>query len=336
MTAVSERRLRHLVERFRRQRVAVVGDIMLDRFVRGRVTRLSPEAPVPVVEVDSLEGTPHPGGAANVVANLRALGALAIPFGVIGRDEAGRALCDELRRLRVPVAGLIADSRRHTIVKIRISSHDHHHIARVDWEQREPLRAPIETRLLRRFQRALKRVDAVVVSDYDKGTLTDNVLKVVLHSCRLRKIPVFVDLKRWRSSKLEATLVLVNEGRASEMMHQDIRDQETARATGWRLLEALGCENLVMTRGSAGMMLLDHKGGSGYGAAVRDVREVFDVTGAGDTVLATLTLSFLAGASLQEAAELANHAAGVVVGKSGTEVCTPRELLASLNQRRTR
>lgn len=342
MREISPRRWRSLLERFRGQRIAVVGDVMLDRFVRGRVTRLSPEAPVPVVEVDSLQGTPHPGGAANVVANLRSLGATAIPLGVIGRDKGGRTLREQLRRLRVPLAGVVTDPARHTTVKIRISS-GHLHIVRLDWEQRKPLSAKVETQLLARFQGALPSVKAVVVSDYDKGTLTDNVLKVVLNSCRARDIPAFVDLKRWRprcfGGKLPALLVLVNERRAAEMTQQDIRDAETAWAAGWQLLEALDCRYLVMTRGSEGMMIFDSAGRGGReGAPIRDIKhrpwEVFDVTGAGDTVIATLAASMVAGATLRQATELANHAAGVVVSKPGTATCSPVELLASLGRNR--
>ncbi len=331
---VSHRRLRQLIGRFRGKKLAVVGDVMLDRFLRGRVTRLSPEAPVPVVEVDDLEGSPHPGGAANVVANLAALGATPTLFGVIGRDAAGRALEEELRRQRVPTSGLIADPTRHTTVKVRISS-GHLHIARVDWEQRTPLSKAAQTKLLERFQRVLGRVGAVVVSDYDKGTLTDHVLKVILNSCRARGIPVFVDLKRWRAWEIPATLVLVNERRAAEMTHRDVRNRETAHAAGHQLLEALDCEYLVMTRGPEGMMLFDRREVQD-GAPIRDVKsrpwEVFDVTGAGDTVLATLALGFVAGATLAEAAELATHAAGVVVSKPGTATCSPNDLLESLRR----
>ncbi|MFQ5927702.1 MAG: bifunctional heptose 7-phosphate kinase/heptose 1-phosphate adenyltransferase [Terriglobia bacterium] len=331
MAAISSHRLRRLIQGFRGRRVSVVGDVMLDRFVRGRVTRLSPEAPVPVVEVDHLDGTPHPGGAANVVANLRSLGALAIPFGVVGRDPAGRALRGQLKRIGVPVTGLVADPNRHTTVKVRISS-GHLHIVRVDWEERAPLGRKVETQLLERFQRELGKVAAVVVSDYDKGTLTDNVLRVVLNSARARNIPVFVDLKRWRAWELAATLVLVNERRAAEMTQRDIRDTESARVAGWQLLEALDCRHLVMTRGSEGMMIFDRKAARDGAPMKHRPWEVFDVTGAGDTVIAALTLSLVAGATLWEAAEVANHAAGVVVSKPGTAACSPAELLASLRR----
>jgi len=338
MPRVSHRRLRQLVGRFRGKKLAVVGDVMLDRFVRGHATRLSPEAPVPIVEVKDFAGELHPGGAANVAVNLSALGSAATVFGVVGQDSAGQELQASLKRLGIPTRGLIADPLRPTTEKLRITS-GHLHIARVDREQRDPLRKSVQTELLERLQRALPRVAAVVISDYDKGTLTDHLLKVILNSCRARGIPVFVDLKRWRAWEIPATLVLVNERRAVEMTHKDIRDRETAHAVGRQLLEALECEYLVMTRGPAGMMLFDRRevqaGAPDSGAPIRDVKsrpwEVFDVTGAGDTVLATLALSFVAGATLPEAAELATHAAGVVVSKPGTATCSPNDLLESLH-----
>lgn len=330
MKRASRQRWDRLVRRFRGQRVAVIGDVMLDRFVRGRASRLSPEAPVPVIEVDSLDGTPHPGGAANVAANLCSLGARPVLLGVVGRDEAARALAGELKRLGVRETELLADPSRPTTVKVRIAS-GQWQIVRVDREQRTPLRRAVEKKLLARLARVLPQVRAVVVSDYDKGLLTDTVLEAILRSSRARKLPTFVDLKRWRELELPATLILVNERRAAEMTHREIRDAASARAVGQQLRERLGCHYLVMTRGGQGMMIVDREL-----APVRDVEsrpwEIFDVTGAGDTVLATLALAFLAGADPEEAAELSNHAAGIVVSKRGTATCTPAELLASLRQ----
>jgi len=336
-TGVSGHRLRKLVTRFRGQRLGVVGDLMLDRFIRGLVSRISPEAPVPVVEVTPDAGSEavHPGGAANVVVNLVALRAAAIPFGVIGRDEAGAALVRELVRLGASPAGVVRDPARVTTVKMRIIA-GHQHVVRADWEQRRPLGGSLERRLLEHFQRSLPRLRGVILSDYDKGTLTENVLKVVLRSCAARRVPVFVDLKRWRPIKFSQALVLVNQRRAAEMTNRDIYDEASARAAGKLLLEGLGCAQLVITRGPEGMMLFDRQAAAGRGLTIRAIKtkptEVFDVTGAGDTVIATLALAMVVGGSPQEAAALANHAAGVVVGKLGTATCSPAELLASLRQ----
>lgn len=337
MTSTSIRRLRNLVARFRGQWLGVVGDLMLDRYIRGTVSRISPEAPVAVVEVAPAaeSETLHPGGAANVVANLVALSAAAIPFGVIGRDEAGACLERELTRVGVPATGLVRDAARTTTLKMRIIA-GHQHVVRADWEQRRPLGRSVERRLLERFQHHLPRLRGVILSDYDKGTLTENVLKVVLSSCAARRVPVFVDLKRWRPIRFSPALVVVNQRRAAEMTNQDIYDERSARAAGQLLREALGCAHLVITRGPEGMMLFDRQKAGGGGFAIRAIKtkpsEVFDVTGAGDTVIAVLALAFLAGASPQEAAELANHAAGIVVGKLGTATCSRAELLASLRQ----
>jgi rfaE bifunctional protein kinase chain/domain len=331
MATPSPTRLRLLVRRFRGQRVGVVGDFMLDRFIRGRVSRISPEAPVPVVEVNEPE-TLHLGGAGNVVANLAGLGARPAVFGVVGRDSAGDSIRAELRRLRVAETGLLRDSSRPTTVKTRIIA-DHQHVVRADWEATHPPETRVEQQLLSAFWRAARRLDAVVLSDYDKGVLTETLLAELLAACAARKLPVFVDLKKARQFESKVRLILLNQRRAEELADRKITDDRSLELVGGHLKARFPCITLIITRGAQGMAVFEKE--TEHFAAVRTRPwEVFDVTGAGDTVLSTLTLALVAGATAQEAAELANAAAGVVVGKLGTAVCTPEELLASLKRGR--
>jgi len=333
--AASSNRLRALVRRFRGRRIAVVGDLMLDRFIRGSVSRISPEAPVPVVEVNQPE-TAHLGGAGNVVANLAALGARPFVFGVVGADEAGAGVRRELRRLGAGASGLLRDPARPTTVKIRIIA-DHQHVVRADWERAGPLTPALERRLLGALRRAAARLDAVVLSDYDKGVLTDSLLGELLEISAARRVPVFLDLKKARPVEGLLRLVLVNQRRAEEISGLTIGNERQLELIGRHLMARFPCQTLIITRGAQGMVVFE-KGPEGSGRRVAAVRtrpwEVFDVTGAGDTVIATLTLALASGGTPQEAAQLANSAAGVVVGKLGTAVCTPKELLEGLARAR--
>lgn len=326
--AASSNRLRALVRRFRGRRIAVVGDLMLDRFIRGSVSRISPEAPVPVVEVNQPE-TAHLGGAGNVVANLAALGARPFVFGVVGADEAGAGVRRELQRLGAGASGLLRDPARPTTVKIRIIA-DHQHVVRADWERAGPLAPALERRLLAALRRAAVRLDAVVLSDYDKGVLTDSLLGELLEISAARRVPVFLDLKKARPVEGLLRLVLVNQRRAEEISGLTIDNERQLELIGRHLMARFPCQTLIITRGTQGMVVFE-KGDARRFAAVRTRPwEVFDVTGAGDTVIATLTLALASGGTPQEAAQLANSAAGVVVGKLGTAVCTPGELLEGL------
>jgi len=331
MAAQSNQRLRSIVRRFRGRRIGVVGDFMLDRFIRGSVVRVSPEAPVPVVEVNRPE-TFHLGGAGNVAANLAALGARPAVFGVVGSDSAGDCIRRELKRLRGAATGLLRAPGRPTTVKTRIIA-DHQHVVRVDWEATEPLAGKLEVSLLRAFRQAATRLDGVVLSDYDKGVLTETLLEELQEICAARKLPVFVDLKKARRFEKPVRLILINQRRAEEISGHPIGDDRSLDLLGRHLMARFPCSTLIITRGSRGMAVREEK--TEHFEAVRTRPwEVFDVTGAGDTALSTLTLAMVSGATPREAATLANAAAGVVVGKLGTAVCSPKELLAGLETRR--
>lgn len=309
------------------RRVVVWGDVMLDEFVWGDVTRISPEAPVPVVNIR--RESVRLGGAANVLANLVALGARASVVGVVGRDRAGERLADALDEAGAldATAGLIPDESRPTTTKTRIIAHNQL-VVRADRERHTPVDGATEKRLIDALTGALPGADAFVVSDYDKGAVTPRVLAEILPLAFERKIPVLVDPKiRNFDAYRPATVVTPNHHEALRLTNTE-DDTDAGMAHAARLLrERLGCESVLITRGEHGMMLLERDAAPVYVATV--AREVYDVTGAGDTVIATLAAALATGASLVEAAALANHAAGIVVGKLGTATASVEELINS-------
>lgn len=343
-------KLDKLVARLRDRRVAVLGDLMLDRYIWGNATRLSPEAAVPVV--DFAEETARLGGAANVASNIASLGGRVTPFGVTGKDEAGQALRIELAAAGIPEKGVIADAKRVTTLKTRIIAR-HQQVVRVDRERRDPLSKALEEALIARVKTALPRVDALVISDYDKGLITDAVADRVLDECRRLGRPALVKPKNSRLFAYRgATAIVCNKKEASFLATLELTDDESIEKAGDALLAHFGCAAVVITLGENGMMLIQEAeprylhvsatsfevnyariGHPGVDRAATG-RQVFDVTGAGDTVLAVLTLAVAAGATMPNAVKLANLAAGVVVGKLGTATVTPAELLAAVREQR--
>jgi D-beta-D-heptose 7-phosphate kinase/D-beta-D-heptose 1-phosphate adenosyltransferase len=324
--ALSAARARRLLERMRGQRVLVLGDVMLDEFLWGKVARISPEAPVPVVEVQ--RESYHLGGAGNVACNLRSLGGEAVVAGVVGNDAAAEKLRNALRAAGVESALMVADSGRPTTVKTRIVAH-HQQVVRADREVSDEVPAALERQLLERVRARLPDCGAVIVSDYQKGVVTGNVMKAVRALAARRRIPVLVDPKvRHFAFYRGVSLVTPNQVEAEQATGMRIRDDAALRAAGERILALLRCEAVLITRGEQGMALFAR--GRRPVHIPTAAREVFDVTGAGDTVIATLALAVCAGAGLAEAAALANYAAGVVVGKLGTATASPDEVLAAL------
>ncbi|HLL77016.1 MAG TPA: D-glycero-beta-D-manno-heptose-7-phosphate kinase [Pyrinomonadaceae bacterium] len=328
MKLITPERAAELTARARERTVLVFGDVMLDEFVWGDVTRISPEAPVPVVDIR--RESVRLGGAANVLANLVALGARGRLVGVTGEDAAGERLLSKLKETCAARADaeLVRDAERPTTLKTRIIAHNQL-VVRADRELRAPVRAEIEERLIDALARALEGADAFVVSDYDKGAVTPRVLAEVLPRAVASGVPVLVDPKvRNFDSYRPATLVTPNHHEALRLTNsEDDTDEGVARAAR-HLRERLRCDSVLITRGERGMMLLEGDAAPLY--VETRAREVYDVTGAGDTVIATLALALAAGASLAEAADLANHAAGLVVGKLGTATVSAEELTNSL------
>ena len=297
--------------------------MMVDQYLWGGVTRISPEAPVPVVRLE--RESFRLGGAGNVVNNLVALGARAIPAGVRGDDRHGDILETFCRDSGIPTEALIVAPGRPTTVKTRVIAH-HQQVVRVDHEVDGPLEAGVAGRFAQKALSSLAGVQGLIVSDYDKGGISADLLSALLPDAARRGLPIVVDPKtRLFRHYRPATVVTPNAREAMEATGMPARTEEEFETVGRRLLEVLGCPYVLITRGERGMLLLKKDGPSL--AIPATAREVFDVTGAGDTVAATLALALAAGASMEEAALLSNRAAGVVVGKIGTATLTVQELL---------
>jgi D-beta-D-heptose 7-phosphate kinase/D-beta-D-heptose 1-phosphate adenosyltransferase len=326
MMTLARERAEQLTEGFADRRLLVLGDLMLDEFIWGRVRRISPEAPVPVVEVE--RQTLVLGGAGNVAANLVALGARPAPLGVVGEDANADRLRSAFAEIGIASDSLVIDAARATTLKTRIIAHNQQ-VVRADRESRAPISLDIEDAVIARFTAALDTTDAVVVSDYRKGLLTPRVLAETLRAAQQRNLPVCLDPKlRNFASYQPVTVITPNNQEAAEAAGIEIEDDASLNEAGRRLLAAIDCRAVLITRGEEGMALFTDGGEVTRIPTV--AREVYDVTGAGDTVIATLALGLAAGASFAEAAILANHAAGVVVGKVGTATVTRDELLATI------
>jgi len=314
------------VHRFRGKRILVLGDLMLDRFIWGSVSRISPEAPVPVVEVKT--ETVCLGGAANVAVNIRTLGGRPVPIGVLGSDPDGMRIRAEFRAMGAPTRGLVVDKDRTTSVKTRIIAH-HQQVCRTDRENRSPIPAAVQNKIVAVFRAALDGVEGVVVSDYAKGLLTPQLLKQILPSARAAGKIVCIDPKvKDLAVYRPATVITPNTLEAEHSSGVAISGLRDLVRAGRKILNQTRAEYLLITRGEAGMTLFEGNARVTHIPTV--AREVFDVTGAGDTVISTLALGLAAGLSIREAAVLSNVAAGIVVGKLGTASATPEEIISRI------
>lgn len=327
MSQLTKTRAAEILEKLRGRNVVVLGDVMLDEFVWGDVTRISPEAPVPVVDVR--RESVHLGGAANVLANLVALGARGSVVGVVGNDAAGSRLQTGLRDLGTVDGCLIVDESRPSTTKTRIIAHSQL-VVRADRESRIPVSGKLEEKIVSCLKDALRQADAFVVSDYDKGVVTPAILREILPFA-YERVPVLVDPKlRNFNSYRPATLVTPNHFEALRMSDSEDTSDDGSHYAAKVIREKLGCDAVLITRGDRGMMLLE---GAGEPVYVKTAaREVYDVTGAGDTVIAALAGALSARATMIEAAAFANHAAGVVVGKVGTATASAEELIATFDK----
>jgi rfaE bifunctional protein kinase chain/domain len=316
-----------LIKRFAHLKVLVVGDLMLDHFLWGSVTRISPEAPVPVVEVS--RETEMPGGAGNVAINMAALGADVYVSGVIGQDRAGERLLALFQRFPIHVEPVIRAPDRPTILKTRIIAH-HQQVVRVDREVRTDLSADIRRQLWAQIETLLPQMDAVVLSDYGKGVIQSSLINALVPLTRRRGLPITVDPKVENFSQYrQVTCVTPNLQEAMAGAHVlRVNSEEDVERLGQQILRKLNAQSVLITRGEKGMSLFEKKKPVVH--IPTRAREVYDVTGAGDTVIGTLTLALAAGAPLRASAELANYAAGIVVGKLGTAAVNRQELEAAL------
>ncbi|MEO0650162.1 MAG: D-glycero-beta-D-manno-heptose-7-phosphate kinase, partial [Planctomycetota bacterium] len=307
-------------------RVLIVGDLILDRYVSGDVSRISPEAPIPVLAAGKEDD--RLGGAGNVAANLRAMEAQVSIVGAFGDDGLGRHMRDLFGGIGVDAGGCVVDPARPTTVKTRLMS-GVQQIVRVDWERAAACEGEVEQQLVRSALERLDGVDAVILSDYGKGVLTPRVLREVIDACRAARLPVLVDPKGTDYARYRgATLLTPNRKEAEEALGRRFRSLEDVPAGATELKSQAELEMSVITLGPDGIYFVERDGSAGRVPTV--ARAVFDVTGAGDTVISHLALGLAAGWSLAEAVTLANHAAGVVVGRRGAASVTRSEVRAAL------
>jgi len=322
-------RFRQLSQRFSGQRLVVVGDVMLDTYIWGGVSRISPEAPVPIVVMDKVEH--RPGGAANVAYNLRSLGAEVLLVGVSGKDAAGQELESTLSRFDI-AHEIVPDASRPTTEKIRVIAGSQH-VVRVDKESTVYLSDQMAKKVAEKAAQAIKGAGGLVFQDYHKGTLTQQVIKRVHSLARELGCPVFVDPKSDNMDGFRgASLVKPNVAEAERFAGRPLRTDEDLRAAGQDMRERLEADVVLITRGPQGMDLFDQEG---YHRIPTRARRVSDVCGAGDTVISTYALALVSGANPREAAELANYAAGTVVEEMGVVPVTMEKLEGLLRHHAT-
>lgn len=313
-TTYDSKALSEGIDKFSSCRILVVGDVIMDEFLWGRVERISPEAPVPVVQVE--EESLVLGGAGNVVNNIISLGGQALLCGVVGDDAMGRELVHMLEKMNSPSHGLVVEDRRPTTIKTRVVAHSQQ-VVRVDREESEPVTEASIERIITTVKEQTGSIDAIVVSDYGKGVVTRSLMDG-LRSLGQDGQPILAVDPTVRNLALykDVTLITPNNYEAQQMSGIHIEDDQSLRRAGAQLLEELGCQTVLITQGDKGMTLVE---GNGETTQIPTVaRKVFDVSGAGDTVIAAFTLALAADLTPNEAALLSNLAAGIVVGEVGT------------------
>jgi D-beta-D-heptose 7-phosphate kinase/D-beta-D-heptose 1-phosphate adenosyltransferase len=320
MTDIDLKKMKKTIQNIGKKRILVMGDLMMDKYIWGNVTRISPEAPVPVVEVR--KDTCSLGGAGNVSHNLRSLGASPLLVGVVGEDNEG----EWIRENAGENQGIFVDKTRPTIVKTRIIAHQQQ-VVRVDLEKKSPLSPKMEKKIVDLIHD--ESYEGILLSDYNKGTLTRSLMNKILPYIQRKKIPVFVDPKIENFFLFSpVTLITPNHHEAERIVHHVCLSDTEIEKAGEKILSRISSRYLILKRGEQGMTVFE-RGKKAYHIPTT-AREVYDVTGAGDTVIAVASLALLSGASIQEAAQLSNTAAGIVVGKLGTAALTPKELMEGI------
>jgi rfaE bifunctional protein kinase chain/domain len=325
---ITKKRAYEIIDNFKKARILVVGDIMVDHFIWGRVSRISPEAPVPVVEVQS--DNLLLGGSANVINNICAMGGKAYGTGVVGDDDMSELVFREFRKKKLDTGGLIRQVERPTTIKTRIVAHGQQ-VVRFDRESRHPILADSIDRMVAYIKKISRHIDAIVVSDYGKGVIGKPLLEGIRHIIAGKKIVVCVDPKQSDFSLYQGfDIITPNHHEAARALAVEVSNGHGLIAIGKKLLERYQFRALLITRGEEGMSLFEKNDRILHTHFSTRAKEVFDVTGAGDTVIGVFALCMASQASFKEAALLANHAAGIVVGKVGTATVTQEELKRSL------
>jgi len=310
---ITEVRLSEIFQRLDGKRVAVIGDVMLDRYLWGSVVRISPEAPVPVVEVES--ESVRLGGAANVANNIKSLGGKPFLIGVIGKDANGRTFLELMEQEGFSPSGIVVDPDRPTTFKTRVIAHDQH-VVRVDRESKREISAELQDRAFDLLQEEIESIDAVVLEDYNKGAITKGLIPRLISLAKTAAKIITVDPKFDNFFEFrEVTAFKPNRKEVEEILGMKVTDDESVEQAGRTLLERLKAESVLLTRGEQGITLFEQDGTVSHMGT--HARRIADVSGAGDTVISTLTIALAGGATLKEAALLANHAGGVVCGEVG-------------------
>ncbi|HBC46902.1 MAG TPA: D-glycero-beta-D-manno-heptose-7-phosphate kinase [candidate division Zixibacteria bacterium] len=323
---MNKTKISKLLANFPKSRIAVLGDIMLDRYLWGNVERISPEAPVPVVNVN--KETTNLGGAANVAANVRALGADVTLLGITGDDMMAEILKTNLTDSDLKTSGLLVDKDRPTTVKTRIVAHNQQ-VVRIDRESIAEIPAPLVEQLIAKIGKLIKNLDGLIISDYGKGVITYDLLSSIIPLAKEAGVFIAVDPKEVHFMNYrEVSVITPNHHEAGFISGKKIINESVLADVGWNLMDLLNLESLLITRGEKGMALFekDRK----LTLIPAQAKTVYDVTGAGDTVIATLTVAKSAGATMQEASIFANAAAGLAVAQFGTARITADELKAGL------
>jgi D-beta-D-heptose 7-phosphate kinase/D-beta-D-heptose 1-phosphate adenosyltransferase len=319
-------RFKKIISRFSEIKILVIGDLILDEFVWGEVTRISPEAPVPVVWVKSESFMP--GGAANVANNIASLGAKVYITGVVGKDERSGILKEGLIEKGINIDGVIDDDARPTTLKTRVIAH-HQQVVRIDKERIDGISSNVLDRIVAYVKDIIDEMDAVIIEDYGKGVISVKLLKEILTIAKKKKKIITVDPKEEHFSYYKGvTAITPNHHEAAQAAGIKAKDKGAILKTGKTLLRKLKCEAVLITLGENGMQLFEKNGVITHIPTV--AQEVFDVSGAGDTVISTFTLALALGADIKDAACISNIAAGIVVGKVGIAVVTQEELLTRL------
>jgi len=331
------RDLRAIVSNFNKARILVIGDLILDEYIWGSVDRISPEAPVPVLWAN--KRTFVPGGAANVANNLRSLGGEVCLVGVAGKDKNTDIFVSELKKRKISTKGIFIESGRHTTVKTRIIA-GHQQMVRVDWEHTHPLPKELNTKVINFIKKNIDSFDAIIIEDYGKGVINKHLLEELISLSKAYKKIITVDPKEENFQYYHGVTSITPNRRELENAIRNLKIKDTTNKfkinsdrlftdkdvdlAARQILEYLNLESMLVTLGEHGMQLFDKTGRMTHIPTV--AQEVFDVSGAGDTVISTFTLGLCCGATKLEAAYIANYAAGIVVGKVGTAVTTRKEL----------
>ena len=315
-----------IIEQFKNKKILVLGDVMLDKYIWGNVSRISPEAPVQVVEV--AKESYAPGGAANVANNIAALNAKSFMVGVVGKDRTKEQLVSDLKKRNVDVSGLIEDENKRTVRKVRVFGRSQQ-LLRFDYEKKGYVDAATEKKIFHFIEKNIGNVDAIIISDYAKGTITMDLMEKLIPLCKEKDKIIVVDPKpKHKDFYKNATLITPNHKEANEMANiaEEAEDADI-EMTGKKLLEEMN-STILITRGGKGMSLFEKDG------KITNIptfaKEVYDIVGAGDTSVATVALALASGANFEEAAIIANHAAGITVGKVGTSTVSIEELKESV------